>query len=720
MSEKTKIDVEENYLSFNFDISAYRLLGRELITDRITALFEIVKNAYDANANLVEIEFQSVNPINSKSKIIIKDDGLGMFFEDIRDRWMVIGTSSKRRDRVSPKPYFRKVTGKKGIGRFAVDLLGSKLTLKTKRHKENRWIYLETDWTKYNNLENQQLTLPLGIEAGSDKKKDFFTDIKNKYWYGEKDDRDAQGTILEIEDINDPWTEQDIKRVCKELSRLVSPNNAQIEYPFRIKVNSEYEDYTNFEIKPLSIIEFSTVSIELKHNKKNNTQEIALFQNGQLVIKEVPPRKFGLVDFHLHYFDQQAKRKFKQKFNIDLDGVKIYRDGIITTPFAETESDQNKQKDIIGIDKRRYSGFFDKLSSRDLLGFVELTDENNSGLVEATNRQDFLDNEDWRQLKSFIIEQIHQIERLLQANKIKDRKNTKSSLGKATADLSNIKTLLKDVKNESPKELLVKFNAVDTELNKLQGTINRSIKDYSKLEKESEKKENLYFSLVSLQTYAAMFSHMTKHTIGHVLRDAEYLYTHFPNEKLNDRFKIISKRIYNEFLTLRKGVDFMLKYAQTDNEFEDIDIRELIGSLFNVIYEPIFTKSNIKATLELSENLIIHYNRKAIEDIFDNLISNSIKALKDTKTGGLIKCSGIVENDQIILYFSDNGVGIKAGDEFKIFEIFHTDTGDDGGAGIGLYMVQNRIEAMQGTVEVVENEFKPNGATFKIVLPFKK
>src|SRR5690606_35590286 len=113
MSKKTKKEVPENFLNFNFDISAYRLLGRELMTDCITALFEIVKNAYDANANLVEIEIISLNPLTSKSKIIIKDDGVGMYFEDLRDSSMVIGTSSKRRNRTYPPPYNRKVTGKK-------------------------------------------------------------------------------------------------------------------------------------------------------------------------------------------------------------------------------------------------------------------------------------------------------------------------------------------------------------------------------------------------------------------------------------------------------------------------------------------------------------------------------------------------------------------------------------------------------------------------------
>src|SRR5690606_33201857 len=157
-------------------------------------------------------------------------------------------------------------------------------------------------------------------------------------------------------------------------------------------------------------------------------------------------------------------------------------------------------------------------------GFVEATDEYNPDLIEATNRQDFLDNKAWKELKSFIDEQIHKIEKYLQANKVKRREENKSSLNKDTSDLSNIKALVKEVKDVAPVELKEKLQTIDASLNKLQGTVNKSISDYTKLEEESKQKESLYFSLVSLQTYAAMFSHMTKHTIGHVLRDAEYFY----------------------------------------------------------------------------------------------------------------------------------------------------------------------------------------------------
>lgn len=702
-----------NYLSFNFDVSAYRLLGRELITDRITALFEIVKNSYDANATVVELQFLDVSPKTSSSTIIIKDDGLGMELVDLKNRWMVIGSSGKRRDRTSPEPFNRKVVGKKGIGRFAVDLLGTKLILKSKKAGTNNWVCLETNWTQYSDLEYQQLQIPF-YDA-----KEYFTDIKNRFWF-ENASPDQHGTELRIEQISHEWTKNDVKRATVELAKLVSPiTKVAPQFPFNINITSQFEGFEKVTVRPLSIIEFATVSIELKHNRELGIQEIAVYDKGKIEIKEAAPRIFGLVDFSLYYFDQTAKRKFKEKFNVDIDGVKIYRDGIITTPFAEAEANVDKQRDILGIDKRRYSGFFERLNSHDLMGYVEITDAYNPNLIEATNRQDFIDNQEYAALKLFIIEQIQQIEKFLKFGKESVRRATNSDLGRANVELRSIKQNLANVKRDATPEVQRQLQFIEADLGKLQGTVNKSIRDYAKLEEDSKQKESLFFSLVSLQTYASMFSHMTKHTIGHVIRDAEYFKTHFPNEKLNERFKIISSRIYSEFISLRTGVDFMLKYAQSSSEVEDIDLYDLIANLFNNIYARIFDSERIEVELDLKKNLVLSYNRKALEDIFDNLISNSIKALKETENKK-IKCSGIIERDELVLYFSDNGVGIDEDDKYRIFDIFFTKTAPEGGAGIGLYMVRTQIEAMKGHIELIESEFKPGGATFRIAMPFKK
>ena len=89
---------EEQSLRWRFDVSTFRLIGRDLITDRITALFELVKNCYDANAQNVLVEFNNVGLGEVDSMITIADDGYGMSFADIRDKWMVIGTSSKKKE----------------------------------------------------------------------------------------------------------------------------------------------------------------------------------------------------------------------------------------------------------------------------------------------------------------------------------------------------------------------------------------------------------------------------------------------------------------------------------------------------------------------------------------------------------------------------------------------------------------------------------------------
>ena len=70
MSENQQIELKlSSSLYWKFDVSTFQLLGRELITDRITALFELVKNCYDANATKVYVEFYNINPLTEESRI---------------------------------------------------------------------------------------------------------------------------------------------------------------------------------------------------------------------------------------------------------------------------------------------------------------------------------------------------------------------------------------------------------------------------------------------------------------------------------------------------------------------------------------------------------------------------------------------------------------------------------------------------------------------------
>ena len=703
-----------NTLKFKFDVSAYRLLGRELITDRITALFELVKNCYDANAENVLVKFEHVNPRCDKGRILIQDDGTGMSFEDIRDKWMIIGTSSKRKVRLSLPPYNRKVVGKKGVGRFAVDKLGAKLLLKTTKRGSSELLCLETDWSYYEEQEHQQLSLDF---TGKDK---YFTDIENKWWK-ESTDKETSGTTLEISMVNDVWTENDIIRSIKELSKLISPTN-KLKFPFNVTIEApEYDNYQKQKVETKAI-DIATLKIELCYNEASNKQEIISIENNELRKIEVEAREFGLVGMTIYYFDQSAKNKFRKSF-IDerIDGIKIYRDGIIATPFAEYVSHRDHQKDLFGIDKRRWSGFFDKIGSRDILGWIEISDERNPKIIDATNRQDFVDNKEWNELKSFTIEQVKRIEDFLKKKKKTETNKTKSEFKVAKDEIGNLRKQLNAVKEkaESP-EVKQTITNVEKQLAKTQVTVQRSLIDYQNLEKEKKQQENLFFSLVSLQTYAGMLSHITRTSIGKIKRDAEFIHKWIPNPQFNEHYKKMGANIFSEMNHLGSAVDFLLKYAKDDQKFEEINIKETLEHIFNEIYFDEFINRGIKASLEINQDLIVNYNLKSFEDIFDNLISNSFKAVEKNSVQKLIKCSAIVENNKFIILFSDNGYGISEENQYRIFDVFYTTTSEQGGAGLGLFIVKSRLEALKGSIRVIENEFKPTGATFRIELPFKQ
>ena len=128
-------------------------------------------------------------------------------------------------------------------------------------------------------------------------------------------------------------------------------------------------------------------------------------------------------------------------------------------------------------------------------------------------------------------------------------------------------------------------------------------------------------------------------------------------------------------------------------------------------------KGLIKPIVEVESNIVLHYNSILFEDILKNLISNSIKFLEQNKDK-VIKVSAYIENADLIIIFSDNGTGIKPKERKKLYEIYYTTTSEDGGNGMGLYMVKTNLDAINGSIEVIESELN-SGATFKLRFPFE-
>lgn len=121
-------------------------LGRELVTDFVTALVELVKNAYDADAPNVQITIENAN--TPYSRIIVADTGCGMTENEFENRWMVIGTSNKLSLPYTPKG--RKKAGKKGIGRFSVERLAERAIIYSYSEHESFKVFL--NWNLYEEI----------------------------------------------------------------------------------------------------------------------------------------------------------------------------------------------------------------------------------------------------------------------------------------------------------------------------------------------------------------------------------------------------------------------------------------------------------------------------------------------------------------------------------------------------------------------------------------
>lgn len=718
---------EASALFWKFDISTFRLLGRELITDRITALFELVKNAYDANATNVHVEFLSVQNISSESRIIIRDDGIGMSFDTIRDKWMVVGTNSKRTNRRSPAPMFRKVVGKKGVGRFAVDKLGSRLLLSSQEADAELQVNLLIDWNHYEEqmlaadkeaVEQQKATEEAKATGSSQiatNEPKYFTDIANKYW--EKPSQPGKsGTQLDISAIRDPWTKSDIERAYKELAKLVSPL-VRPTYPFNIFLHAPEYDLFGYQPVENKAIRHATEEITLTHDEE--WQEKLKHYQGRLTKVKVPILSFGPIDFKLYYFDKQAKDIFKREYQGgSIDGIKIYRDGLIATPFAEYEAQDIKKRDILGIDKRRYSGFFNKVSSADLIGILNITDAGNPEVKDSTNRQDFEDNKEYRELKGFIIGQLEELEDYLAFRRQARLIDTHTELKIANEGLKSFGSILREIKREAPNFLQDRLHLLERQSHQLQLDVSRGIREFQDLTEEKVRQENLFFSLMSLQDYAFEIAHVVRTALSRIMSFAEFFKNEYPNPSFDQYFLEYSRNIYDEMAKLDSVLEFLLSYTKSNVSFQPINVKELIEDLMLNKYADLFSKKNIQAYVDIDQPLVITHNYKFLEDIIENLISNSIKAVEDNQDKKIIKCSGFTSEDNFTLLFSDNGYGIRPEDKERVFNIYFTRTAEKGGAGIGLYIVKTRIQSMQGSVEVTDSEFGSCGTTIKIVLPF--
>ena len=149
-------DLETDFVRFTVDASHVDRLGYELVGKQGTALAELVKNSYDADATMVIVDIRNKDE-TGESSISIQDDGVGMSVEEIKRSWMRISTSTKVDAPVSSR-YGRLRAGKKGIGRFAVQRLGKSLVMETSQAGSSTGWRISINWDEQH-VKGKDITL---------------------------------------------------------------------------------------------------------------------------------------------------------------------------------------------------------------------------------------------------------------------------------------------------------------------------------------------------------------------------------------------------------------------------------------------------------------------------------------------------------------------------------------------------------------------------------
>lgn len=262
----------------HFDISAHvvRQLGEELVSDEVTALLELVKNAYDADASYVNIVVNTNYPLNDRSLyyaevnsltpgyITLEDDGTGMGRQEIEKGWLRISFSAKRRMRekkfLTPKKK-RVPLGDKGLGRLSTQRLGNRLEIFT--HKEvgipSLWDLADESEQENNRTDEAQIEHHVAFNWAEFTEDQQLTQV-SVHWEELKSERPRKGTKLIVTDLRDlsVWTEKE-QDVVRQLSQVISPYEEVRPFNVYLTINAKRVDLSTVveRLRELAVTRFS-------------------------------------------------------------------------------------------------------------------------------------------------------------------------------------------------------------------------------------------------------------------------------------------------------------------------------------------------------------------------------------------------------------------------------------------------------------------------------
>lgn len=722
-------------------------IWKDLITNDIIAIFELVKNSYDADATHVTIEFLW-------DKIIISDNWYWMSYDDIEKKWLFVGYSSKvdtddewiiKETRNRRKNFQRSYAWAKWVGRFACDRLWSHLVL-----------YSKKEW-----WQESKLLVP------RDK---FEEDMNKEFWsinvdlsVSEDNQISKEGTTLIISDLRSSRDRQKKLRLKKQLMKLISPLEENNKDLFQIEIISkdeleEDEKTTRLRKKvngiivndTLETIKDYTVYIDFSYNKEGVS--LSLYDRGRYVFsyKKVSNNYNQLerISWTLYYLNRTAKSEFRKLMwedNVGYGSIFIFKNTIRVYPFGE------EWEDSFWLNKRKGQWYARYLWLRELLGYVDVKDHQNK-LIEKTSRDWwFLDNESYRQLKTFILEegvyklekyvvdaldwtesreydQVYYVEDKIQSFKtfIEKQLKEKNITINISEEFENIikekdpisilqeKTKGTDISKDVQKvaEQLKKTNLQREEIEKWYKKTTKKLQDEqyktSILERQNEflqdthnvSKEKIIGNLHDVWILLTNLNIL----MGLLLKNSEH------SEKNIDLFK-------KAFLNIQK-IKTIIDLATKSNYSTNTGATET-NNIIQFIHErtkEISTTSGMK--LDYRDNSYgldfqTNFAPVSVNTILLNLVSNSIKA-----NAKKINIFFEKKDKCLFIYYHDDGEWIDNSIKDKIFELWITTTN---WSGIGLFVIKKLIEDMKWTISIADHAnittWALGGASFLLTLP---
>lgn len=145
---------------------------------------------------------------------------------------------------------------------------------------------------------------------------------------------------------------------------------------------------------------------------------------------------------------------------------------------------------------------------------------------------------------------------------------------------------------------------------------------------------------------------------------------------------------------------------------EDIDMNALLDSLSQSIAHQ---TQKAGAEIKVDPVPMLTSDRLAVEQIFSNLLDNAVKYLSDGRPG-LIRVTGRAEGNRLVFEVEDNGRGIEAKDQERVFELFRrAGAQDKPGEGMGLAHVRALVRRLGGVISIKSTSGE--GSTFTVTLP---